>query len=57
MSFELLGTILPSGEEGPHGSEVNMKESRDERSTEWDQVMSSYKHLDPAVPEDLTDGF
>jgi len=37
--------------------EVNMKESRDERSTEWDQVMSSYKHLDPAVPEDLTDGF
>jgi len=42
---------------GFHGCEVNMKESRDERSTEWDQVMSSYKHLDPAVPEDLTDGF
>lgn len=57
MSFELLGTILPSGDEGPHGSEVNMKESRDERSAEWDQVMSSYELLDPAVPEDLTDGF
>lgn len=24
---------------------------------EWDQVMSSYELLDPAVPEDLTDGF
>lgn len=48
---------MPSGEEGPHGSEVNMKVSRDERSVEWNQVMISYEHLDPAVPEDLTDGF
>lgn len=50
-------TILPLGGEGPPGSEANMNESRAERIMEWDQVMISYQHLDPAIPEDPTNGF